>query len=145
MAFPLLGMIRECAVSASRVRSLDPASAQSRPRECAVSALRVRGRSRMLALPELVVLAAVLKSSCLQGVGQPGGVDVEVVAQVVERGILVSQFHVDETEQHDGVRWNVWHIVDGVLRVLRAGEWCRCACKSRWWISTRVPAWPVWL
>lgn len=95
-------------------------------RQLAVAAQRSCG------LPEPAVLAAIFKTSRLEGGNKAVAVYVECGTQFVERCVLVSQLHVDKAEEHHGVRWNVGHNVDDVSEFPHAGELCQCACISLW-------------
>lgn len=54
-------------------------------------------------LPEFVVFAVIFEPGLGQGLLKLLLVDVEIVAQGVERIVVVAQLHVDYAEQHQGI------------------------------------------
>lgn len=56
-------------------------------------------------LPELILRRVVFETGLLQTGLQLPAVHMHILAKRVERGIIISQFRIDNTEKHHHVSW----------------------------------------
>ena len=61
--------------------------------------------------PELVGVRVVLHAYATQCGGEDLLFYVHVFAQGIQRGVIVSEFHVDEAHEHEGITWQVFHLI----------------------------------